>query len=313
MIYHNIEFPLSPEESRAFLGNNDNHLRTLEKLFSCDLVYRNGILRCSLEDEDEQQRFAQALTAIREALEEGRELNESFLKQIVRSVSAETGLNWQKELLSYTAAGKPIYPKTAAQAALCKAIATHRLTFSIGPAGTGKTFLAVVMAVKAFKKGEIDKIVLTRPAVEAGESLGFLPGDLKEKVDPYLMPLYDSLDILIGHEQLLKLQERGAIEVIPLAYMRGRTLNDAFIILDEAQNTTDKQMLMFLTRLGSNARMVVNGDITQIDLKIEKARSGLVLARKKLQGIEEIGFIDFENHDVVRNPLVEKIVEAYTE
>ena len=185
------------------------------------------------------------------------------------------------------------------------------MTFSIGPAGTGKTFLSVAMAVNALKKGEVEKIVLTRPAVEAGESLGFLPGDLKEKVDPYLMPLYDALNTMLGEETCEKYREKGTIEVIPLAYMRGRTLDDAFILLDEAQNTTEKQLLMFLTRLGINSKMIINGDITQIDLKPGKEKSGLLTAYNRLSNIKEIAFCNFDEKDVVRHPLVEKIIKAY--
>ena len=190
------------------------------------------------------------------------------------------------------------------------AINKQDVVFGIGPAGTGKTFLAVVCAIAAFKKGEVSRIILTRPAVEAGESLGFLPGDLKEKVDPYLRPIYDSLYAILGRNTTERLMERGVIEVAPLAYMRGRTLDDAFVILDEAQNTTDAQMKMFLTRLGFNSKMIVNGDMTQVDLP-GRQRSGLIDAQRILKGIDQIEFIQFTANDVVRHPVVAKIINAY--
>lgn len=191
-----------------------------------------------------------------------------------------------------------------------EAIQKHDVVFGIGPAGTGKTFLAVACAIAAFKKGEVSRIVLTRPAVEAGESLGFLPGDLKEKVDPYLRPIYDSLNAILGVNTTERLMERGTIEVAPLAYMRGRTLDDAFVILDEAQNTTDAQMKMFLTRLGFNSKMIVNGDMTQVDLP-GRQRSGLSDAEHILKNIDQIKFINFSANDVVRHPVVAKIINAY--
>lgn len=210
------------------------------------------------------------------------------------------------------AKGRPVRVKNMTQKSYVEAINKSDVVFGIGPAGTGKTFLAVVCAVAAFKRGEVSKIILTRPAVEAGESLGFLPGDLKEKVDPYLRPIYDSLYAILGQGPTDRLMERGVIEIAPLAYMRGRTLEEAFVILDEAQNTTDAQMKMFLTRLGFNSKMVVNGDMTQIDLP-GKAHSGLITARNILQGIDQIKFVEFSAADVVRHPVVAKIIKAYEE
>lgn len=218
--------------------------------------------------------------------------------------------NLYDEELIKDAKGKSIRIKNLGQREYIEAIKKNDVTFGIGPAGTGKTFLAVVMAIAALKKGEVQKIIVTRPAVEAGENLGFLPGDLKEKVDPYLRPIYDALYQIFGTEHTNRLMERGVIEIAPLAYMRGRTLDDAFVILDEAQNTTVMQMKMFLTRLGFNSKMIINGDISQIDLP-KGSLSGLVHAIKVLENVKQIAFINFSAQDVVRHPVVAKIIEAY--
>ena len=215
-----------------------------------------------------------------------------------------------EDFVAVTAKGRPVRPKTLGQKEYLRAIRDHSITFGVGPAGTGKTYLAVAMAVKAFKSKDVSRIILTRPAVEAGEKLGFLPGDLQTKVDPYLRPLYDGLYDMLGAETFQKLLEKQCIEVAPLAYMRGRTLDDAFIILDEAQNTSPEQMKMFLTRMGNGSKVVVTGDVTQIDLP-DKARSGLVDALKILKGIEGIAQIHFSEKDVVRHRLVQEIVRAY--
>ncbi|MCL6617395.1 MAG: PhoH family protein, partial [Anoxybacillus ayderensis] len=214
------------------------------------------------------------------------------------------------EEITKNAKGKPVRVKTLGQRQYITAIKQHDLVFGIGPAGTGKTYLAVVMAVQALKNGQVKRIILTRPAVEAGENLGFLPGDLKEKVDPYLRPLYDALHDVLGHEHTQRLIERGAIEIAPLAYMRGRTLDDAFVILDEAQNTTPSQMKMFLTRLGFGSKMVITGDISQVDLP-KGVRSGLAIAKDILTNVSGISFVFLEQADVVRHPLVGKIIAAY--
>lgn len=208
--------------------------------------------------------------------------------------------------------GKPVRVKNFGQRQYVQSVKHNDITFGIGPAGTGKTYLAVVMAIAALKHGDVEKIILTRPAVEAGESLGFLPGDLKEKVDPYLRPIYDALHSILGREHTARLMERGVIEIAPLAYMRGRTLDSAFVILDEAQNTTTAQMKMFLTRLGFGSKMIVNGDISQIDLP-RHASSGLVQARKILADVEKIRFVMFDSKDVVRHPVVARIIDAYEE
>ena len=216
----------------------------------------------------------------------------------------------EKDIICYTHVGKPLKPKTIGQKAYVKAIRDKEVVFGIGPAGTGKTYIAVAMAVAAYKRREVERIILTRPAVEAGERLGFLPGDLQEKVDPYLRPLYDALHDVLGPESAMRLREKDIIEIVPLAYMRGRTLDNSFIILDEAQNTTKEQIKMFLTRMGFDSRMVITGDITQIDLPRGK-KSGLVEASKVLKGMKDIAFCRFTDVDVVRNRLVKKIVNAY--
>lgn len=212
--------------------------------------------------------------------------------------------------IARTMSGKLIYPKTLGQKEYYNALKKNDVVFAIGPAGTGKTYLAVIFAVAALKNNEVQKIVLTRPAVEAGENLGFLPGDLKEKVDPYLRPIYDALYFTLGQVQTERLLEKGIIEIAPLAYMRGRTLDDAIIILDEAQNTTPMQMKMFLTRMGFDSKMIITGDMTQIDLPSSKG-SGFIDALNRLQGIDEIGFVHLHNSDVVRHPLVKKILTQY--
>lgn len=234
----------------------------------------------------------------------------AYAIDLAKDFRADQLLDLFKGEITTTFRGKPIRVKTIGQKHYVTTIRKRDIVFGIGPAGTGKTYLAVVLAVAALKEGAVKRIVLTRPAVEAGESLGFLPGDLQEKVDPYLRPLYDALYDVMGPEQTAKALERGLIEIAPLAYMRGRTLDDSFIILDEAQNTTPEQMKMFLTRLGFGSKMVITGDATQIDLPRGK-KSGLIEAKHILEGIEEIGFVHFAEQDVVRHSLVQKIITAY--
>ncbi len=250
------------------------------------------------------------LGRMRDAANGGALLTPDDVALAVREQHAEGQRRAHPKTLYTTQRGKDIRPKTEGQRRFVDAVESNTLTFGIGPAGTGKTFLATVMAVRALRARDISRIILTRPAVEAGEKLGFLPGDLKEKVDPYLRPLYDALGELLDDSVVPKFVERGTIEVAPLAYMRGRTLSDAFIILDEAQNATREQLKMFLTRLGSNSKMVVNGDVTQIDLP-RGVRSGLLDAPKLFAGIADIGIVELGEGDVVRHPLVAKIVGAY--
>jgi phosphate starvation-inducible PhoH-like protein len=244
---------------------------------------------------------------------QGHEVNlqlVTYLTDSARQGLMDQVASYSPDSVCVTAKGRPIRSKTLGQKNYVEAISKNDITFAIGPAGTGKTFLAVAMAVNAFRAQQVSRIILTRPAVEAGEKLGFLPGDLQTKVDPYMRPLYDALHELMGTDQYLKNLEKGLIEVSPLAYMRGRTLDEAFIILDEAQNTTPEQMKMFLTRLGFGSKAVVTGDITQIDLPRDK-RSGLIEARRILQRVEGLSFVELTKRDVVRNPLVQRIIAAY--
>ena len=234
------------------------------------------------------------------------------LKEQGVSYKAETEVSGGRDIICFTHEGRPLKAKTLGQRKYVETIRNKDIVFGIGPAGTGKTYIAVAMAVNALKNHDVKKIILARPAVEAGERLGFLPGDLQEKVDPYLRPLYDALYDVLGRESALRLKEKETIEVVPLAYMRGRTLDNSFIILDEAQNTTPEQMKMFLTRMGFGSRVVVTGDVTQIDLPRGK-KSGLIEARRVLRNVSEIGFCDFKDVDVVRHRLVKKIISAYDE
>lgn len=301
-----------PNEALALFGTNDKYLKILEKKLEVTITSRGEHVRVS-GDLESIKLLEDILTTLLNVVRKGITLSE---RDIVYSVDlAKEGKINQLETLfedeiTKNVKGKSIRVKTLGQKAYISAIKSNDLVFGIGPAGTGKTYLAVVMAVNALKKGEVKRIILTRPAVEAGESLGFLPGDLKEKVDPYLRPLYDALHDVLGAEHTLRLIERETIEIAPLAYMRGRTLDDAFVILDEAQNTTPAQMKMFLTRLGFGSKMIITGDKTQIDLP-KGIESGLKVASKLLVHVKEIAFVYLDKSDVVRHPLVEKIIAAY--
>jgi phosphate starvation-inducible PhoH-like protein len=292
-----------------FCGHHDRNLTALEGLVSVVVNLDGDRLRLRGAPEAVAS-AAEILGRMREAANGGAQLTPDDVALAARESLAASAPRAHPKTLFTTARGKEVRPKTEGQRRVVDAIERCPLTFGIGPAGTGKTFLAIVMAIRALRAREISKIVLSRPAVEAGEKLGFLPGDLKEKVDPYLRPLYDALAELLDDGVTAKFTERGTIEVAPLAYMRGRTLGDAFVILDEAQNATREQLKMFLTRLGPNAKMVVNGDVTQIDLPRGVA-SGLVDAPKLFAGIDEIAIVELNESDVVRHPLVAKIVGAY--
>lgn len=300
------------EQVAALCGTKDCHLDILRKAFACDLIVRDMQL-ILLGEEAIKEQVSECVFALLEMIAHPIEINEQDViyasKLAKQDKLKQLSLTYQKPIAK-TVHGKLIYPKTIGQRYLYKCMATNDIVFASGVAGTGKTYLAVAYAANLLKKGEISKLILTRPAVEAGESLGFLPGDLKEKVDPYLRPLYDALHDMLGAEQVQKLLEKEVIEIAPLAYMRGRTLNNAFIILDEAQNTTKAQMKMFLTRMGFHSKIVITGDITQIDL-IQKSASGLVNAKQLLEGIEGIAFAELTSLDVVRNPLVQRIIERY--
>ncbi len=306
-----IRIPMSPDVNPSDLfGNLDGNMAILRDNFNVEVFQHGDALTVKGPDAEEA---ASVIDEFLYILSTGDVLDAQKVNYVISlhekgMTYREAGMN--KDVICFTHRGKPIKPKTIGQTAYTKAIRTHDITFGIGPAGTGKTYIAVAMAINAFKNKEVQKILLARPAVEAGERLGFLPGDLQEKVDPYLRPLYDALYDILGRDAALRLKEREFIEVVPLAYMRGRTLDNAFIILDEAQNTTGEQMKMFLTRLGFGSKAVVTGDITQIDLPRGK-RSGLLEAVRVLEGTEGIAFCRLNEQDVVRHPLVRRIITAY--
>ena len=302
----------SIDTALAVFGSCDEHIRLLESEFKITAVCRGTEVKFSGEPEGVAG-AARAVEAMLTLLENHTPLEEQTVRYCISLASAGEDKRVQElteDFVAITAKGRPVRPKTLGQKEYLQTIRKNAITFGVGPAGTGKTYLAVAMAVKAFKSKEVTRIILTRPAVEAGEKLGFLPGDLQNKVDPYLRPLYDGLYDMLGAETFQKLLEKQTIEVAPLAYMRGRTLDDAFIILDEAQNTSPEQMKMFLTRMGTGSKVVVTGDITQIDLP-DKARSGLVDALNVLKNVEGIGRVFFSEKDVVRHRLVQQIVKAY--
>lgn len=302
----------SPETMSKVFGKYDENIKLIEGRLKVDVMVRDGALKIR----GEGRRVDAAVRVIEEMIRtignQGgitKDNTEYILTLQSKGLEKEySALN--DDIICYTMRGKPIRSKTLGQKRYIDAIRQNDIVFGIGPAGTGKTYLAMAMAITAFKNGEVDRLILTRPAVEAGEKLGFLPGDLQDKVDPYLRPLYDALFEIMGAEAFEKNMEKGLIEVAPLAYMRGRTLENAYIILDEAQNTTPEQMKMFLTRFGQGSKIVVTGDITQIDLPGGK-RSGLKEVRKILRGIPDIAFIEFSQDDVVRHRLVQRIIEAY--
>ena len=301
----------SVDTALAIFGNCDENIRLLEQAFGVTAICRGTEVKLTGGEED-VERARRALDAMLMLRAGGTPLEEQTVRYCI-SLAGSGDEARVKDLtgdfIAITAKGRPVRPKTLGQKAYIGAIVKNAVTFGVGPAGTGKTYLAVAMAVKAFKAREVSRIILTRPAVEAGEKLGFLPGDLQNKVDPYLRPLYDALFDMLGAENYQKLLEKAAIEVAPLAYMRGRTLDDAFIILDEAQNTSPEQMKMF-TRMGAGSKVVVTGDITQIDLP-DKARSGLVDVLGVLKNVEGIAMIHFSEKDVVRHRLVQEIIRAY--
>ncbi|TWK45907.1 PhoH family protein [Bacillus paralicheniformis] len=302
----------SPNEAQALFGNQDSHLKLMEEELNISIVTRGETVYVA-GDEETFEIVDSLLASLLNLIRKGIEISERdvlYAIKMAKKQKLEFFESMYEEEITKNAKGKPIRVKTIGQREYIAAMKRHDLIFGIGPAGTGKTYLAVVKAVHELKNGRIKKIILTRPAVEAGESLGFLPGDLKEKVDPYLRPLYDALHDVLGTDHTARLLERGTIEIAPLAYMRGRTLDDAFVILDEAQNTTPAQMKMFLTRLGFGSKMVITGDITQIDLP-KGVTSGLAVAKKMLLDIEGISIVELDQTDVVRHPLVARIIEAY--
>ncbi|WP_240405228.1 PhoH family protein [Lactobacillus crispatus] len=305
--------PQRPENIQKLVGVNDGNLKLLSEGYDLSVSDVGNEIVIAGDDEEKIKKVVAVLKALDSVVNTGVNIGAPDTVSAMKMADKGTSVffaDLYKKVLIRDAKGRPIRVKNMGQKRYVEAIDKSDVVFGIGPAGTGKTFLAVVCAIAAFKKGEVSRIILTRPAVEAGESLGFLPGDLKEKVDPYLRPIYDSLYAILGTNTTDRLMERGVIEVAPLAYMRGRTLDDAFVILDEAQNTTDAQMKMFLTRLGFNSKMVVNGDMTQVDLP-GRQHSGLIDARHILKNIDQIKFINFSANDVVRHPVVAKIITAY--
>ena len=304
------------EQIWALFGNYDKNINTIQKHYNVAILSRGGDIKISGEP-DNVNKAVDTIQTLLDMINRGETINEQTVRYVTSMVSEDTSANIKlKEFSSndngicITTSGKVVKAKTFGQKKYVDAIKNNTIVFGVGPAGTGKTYLAVALAVKSFKAHDVNRIILTRPAVEAGEKLGFLPGDLQDKVDPYLRPLYDGLSDMLGMESFQKFMEKGTIEVAPLAYMRGRTLENAFIILDEAQNTTPEQIKMFLTRLGNGSKMVITGDITQIDLP-NKQKSGLIEALHVLKDVEDISIQKFSEKDVIRHKLVQDIIKAY--
>lgn len=300
------------EDIIAVFGSFDENIKRIEESFAVTIVNRGTDLRIT-GDEEAADKAVRTLNGLLALAAKGEGIDEQRVRYLITLVSEGNDAQvsqMTKDVVCITAKGKPIKAKTVGQQQYMRAISKNTITLGVGPAGTGKTYLAVAAAVAAFRERSVNRIILTRPAVEAGERLGFLPGDLQNKVDPYLRPLYDALYDMLGPETFQKYQERGSIEVAPLAYMRGRTLDDSFIILDEAQNTTKEQMKMFLTRLGFGSKIVITGDVTQIDLPGDKT-SGLKDAIRVLEGVKDIAICRLTSADVVRHALVQQIINAY--
>ena len=306
-----LDIPL--EHEMNILGDMDKYLRKLQRQFSVNIIDRDGLLKI-IGEEENAEKTKEVLLSLLKLSEKGNRISEQnvdyAISLTIKEGKAEQLLQLEEDFVARTALGKPVKPKTLGQKSYVDKIRKNMITFGVGPAGTGKTYLAMAMAITAFREEEVSRIILTRPAIEAGEKLGFLPGDLQSKVDPYLRPLYDALYNIMGPEQYLANAEKGLIEVAPLAYMRGRTLDNAYIILDDAQNTTPAQMKMFLTRIGFGSKVIVTGDLTQKDLE-EGKRSGLEDAMFILKNVEGIAFSELTSEDVVRHPLVQRIVNAY--
>ena len=306
------KFTISEEKfERELFGNFDENIKLIEESLNIDVILREGNV-VLLGEEKNVDKALKLMNELQLTVSNGKNLDKQSITYSLHLLleGSEEKIKELEDTIVVTKKGKAVQPKTLGQKKYLDLIKSNDITFGIGPAGTGKTYLAVAMAVRAFKRDEVSRIILTRPAVEAGESLGFLPGDLKDKVDPYLRPLYDALFDMLGEEKFNKYLERGLIEVAPLAFMRGRTLDNSFIILDEAQNTTKEQMKMFLTRLGFGSKAVVTGDLTQIDLP-KNSKSGLIHATEVLKDVEGIGTMFLTQRDVVRHELVQRIIIAY--
>ncbi|WP_026652791.1 PhoH family protein [Butyrivibrio proteoclasticus] len=315
-----LRLALSADDERNIFGENDSYIRKIENSLHVEIIDRNGELHI-IGDKEGAQKASGIIRELVQLSRRGSSIEEqsvdyaiSLKEDKVKTPEYKDNDNIlvdiDRDVICHTISGKPIKPKTLGQKKYIDAIRNKMIVFGLGPAGTGKTYLAMAMAITAFQRDEVSRIILTRPAIEAGEKLGFLPGDLQSKVDPYLRPLYDALYQIMGTENFIKNMEKGLIEVAPLAYMRGRTLDNAFIILDEAQNTTPAQMKMFLTRIGFGSKVIITGDATQKDLSPDTV-SGLDVASKVLKGIDDIAFCTLTSSDVVRHPLVQKIVKAY--
>ncbi|HEO8201340.1 TPA: PhoH family protein [Streptococcus agalactiae] len=313
---YSIEITLQhPDDMMSLFGSNERHLKLIEENLDVIIHARTERVQVLGDSEEAVETARLTIEALLVLVNRGMTVNTSDVVtalSMAQNGSIDKFVALYEEEIIKDSYGKPIRVKTLGQKIYVDSVKNHDVVFGIGPAGTGKTFLAVTLAVTALKRGQVKRIILTRPAVEAGESLGFLPGDLKEKVDPYLRPVYDALYQILGKEQTSRLMEREIIEIAPLAYMRGRTLDDAFVILDEAQNTTIMQMKMFLTRLGFNSKMIVNGDVSQIDLP-KNVKSCLIDAVEKLRNIKKIDFIHLSAKDVVRHPVVAEIINAYSD
>lgn len=313
---YSIEITLQhPDDMMSLFGSNERHLKLIEENLDVIIHARTERVQVLGDSEEAVETARLTIEALLVLVNRGMTVNTSDVVtalSMAQNGSIDKFVALYEEEIIKDSYGNPISVKTLGQKIYVDSVKNHDVVFGIGPAGTGKTFLAVTLAVTALKRGQVKRIILTRPAVEAGESLGFLPGDLKEKVDPYLRPVYDALYQILGKEQTSRLMEREIIEIAPLAYMRGRTLDDAFVILDEAQNTTIMQMKMFLTRLGFNSKMIVNGDVSQIDLP-KNVKSGLIDAVEKLRNIKKIDFIHLSAKDVVRHPVVAEIINAYSD
>lgn len=307
-----VRMDVSMEHMQNLFGKCDSYIRKIEDNLGVVIIDRDGAVKISGQKEavNSAARIIRELITLSERGNVLEEQNIDYAVEMAKEEKDDVLLQIDTDCICHTISGKPIKPKTLGQKQYVDAIRNHMIVFGIGPAGTGKTYLAMAMAITAFKNNEVSRIILTRPAIEAGEKLGFLPGDLQSKVDPYLRPLYDALYQIMGAESFARNMEKGLIEVAPLAYMRGRTLDNAYIILDEAQNTTPAQMKMFLTRIGFGSKVVVTGDASQKDLAPD-AKSGLDVAMKVLSKIDDIAFCKLSSKDVVRHPLVQKIVKAY--
>lgn len=314
-----LRLALTAEDERNIFGGNDSYIRKIEKSLHVEIIDRNGELHI-IGDKEGASKASGIIRELVQLSRRGSSIEEQSVDYAISLKEDDKTKNIpqndnilvdiDRDVICHTISGKPIKPKTLGQKKYIDAIRNKMIVFGLGPAGTGKTYLAMAMAITAFQREEVSRIILTRPAIEAGEKLGFLPGDLQSKVDPYLRPLYDALYQIMGTENFIKNMEKGLIEVAPLAYMRGRTLDNAFIILDEAQNTTPAQMKMFLTRIGFGSKVIITGDATQKDLAPNTV-SGLDVASKVLKGIDDIAFCTLTSSDVVRHPLVQKIVKAY--